>query len=670
MQEKLAEFINKTIIFLYFALAIVTPLLFTTITTELYEVPKMFVVYFAAVLILFLTIAKFIMRGKIELPKNLVLISLILLLLSQILSTITSIDKYTSVFGFPSRLNGGVLSLFAYIIIFACAQVNFSKIDAKKLLMTLVFTALAVSLWGIPGHFDRDPSCLVLTGQLTSGCWQKEFNPKTRIFSTLGQPNWLASYLVILLPISLVFILYSKRNSQKYFFAITSVVIFWAIILTNSRSGLLGMAASLILLTLLLSKNVLFENLKFLLPTAIAFAVIVLAFRTGIVSRTQEFAPPTIQPSNHPTVQPSTPTDSSQIRLIVWKGAIDVFKKWPILGTGPETFVSSYYFVRPLTHNQTSEWEFYYNKAHNEFLNYLANTGILGFIAYVAFVAAALLALLKNSPSKPAILEGVQQPIESFSSSHPALRGSNNNESLLAKATLAGFIGYQATIFFGFSTVVTQVAMFLTLAAVLKITSKESSFEFKLQLPNAYKTSLLLLTSVVGLFTLTFVARLAAADIFQKRADAWQGENLSKVLTSYQNSIKASPVKNPYLLADFSYILATAVDKLQDSENYAKKAEALAKEASAQSPSNFLVLEKSTKAYIALSTSSNNYYSMADNFGQRLTEIAPTYPPAFLTKAKADIVVGKEDAAKADLQKALELKPEYLDAQELLGQLK
>ena len=376
MRKKLAQIIDKAILFFYFALAIITPLLFTTITTELYEVPKMLFVYSGASIILFLTIAKFILNGKIELPKNLILISLSILFLSQIISTFASIDKYTSIFGFPSRLNGGLLSLFAYIIIFACAIVNLSKIDAKKILMTIVVSALAVSLWGIPGHFDKDPSCLILSGQLTSGCWQKEFNPQSRIFSTLGQPNWLASYLVLVLPISLALVIYHKADLQKIFFAITSVIIFWAIILTNSRSGLLGLGIAIVGLLLLLGKDIISKNLKFLLPTAIALTIIVVIFRTGILERTEEtlnkagsLENPTTQLPNYPTIQLPIPTDSSQIRLIVWKGTIDIFKKWPIFGTGPETFVSSYYFVRPLAHNQTSEWEFYYNKAHNEFLN-------------------------------------------------------------------------------------------------------------------------------------------------------------------------------------------------------------------------------------------------------------------------------------------------------------
>ena len=57
--------------------------------------------------------------------------------------------------------------------------------------------------------------------------------------------------------------------------------------------------------------------------------------------------------------------------------------KYPLFGTGVETFAYSYNFVRPLTHNLTSEWDYVYNKAHNEYFNYLATTGFIGLISYL-----------------------------------------------------------------------------------------------------------------------------------------------------------------------------------------------------------------------------------------------------------------------------------------------
>ena len=70
-------------------------------------------------------------------------------------------------------------------------------------------------------------------------------------------------------------------------------------------------------------------------------------------------------------------TDPGKIRLLVWQGAFEAWKNNPIFGTGVETFAFAYYKYKSPAHNLTSEWNFLYNKAHNEFLNYLTTTGTL-----------------------------------------------------------------------------------------------------------------------------------------------------------------------------------------------------------------------------------------------------------------------------------------------------
>jgi O-antigen ligase len=88
-----------------------------------------------------------------------------------------------------------------------------------------------------------------------------------------------------------------------------------------------------------------------------------------------------------PPTQELGGSDSGKIRLIVWQGAIEAFKQNPLTGSGVETFAFAYYKVKPLAHNLTSEWDYLYNKAHNEYLNYLATTGIFGLGTYLAHQA-------------------------------------------------------------------------------------------------------------------------------------------------------------------------------------------------------------------------------------------------------------------------------------------
>ena len=81
---------------------------------------------------------------------------------------------------------------------------------------------------------------------------------------------------------------------------------------------------------------------------------------------------------------------------MVWKGAIDIWLHNPIFGTGLETFAFAYYQYRPAAHNMTSEAQFLYNKAHNEYLNYLATTGTVGIVTYLLMIGGFLFLSLQT----------------------------------------------------------------------------------------------------------------------------------------------------------------------------------------------------------------------------------------------------------------------------------
>jgi len=89
-------------------------------------------------------------------------------------------------------------------------------------------------------------------------------------------------------------------------------------------------------------------------------------------------------------------TESGEIRKLVWKGAINIWKDYPLTGSGPETFALLFPKYKPPEHNLTSEWDFVYNKAHNEYLNYLATTGLLGTLFYLILILSSLLQIFKS----------------------------------------------------------------------------------------------------------------------------------------------------------------------------------------------------------------------------------------------------------------------------------
>ena len=307
MSDKVPKLLDNIIWICFLALAALTPLIFFSANIEIFEVPKMHFVYFVSTIILFSTLIKTAIEGKFLIPKNLRFFIFLIFIIVQILSTFFSIDKFTSISGYPSRLNGGLLSQFAYLAIFYTGLVNLSFEKAKKLLVAAVISALFVSLWGIAGHFGRDPSCLVLTNNFTSDCWQEEFNPMLRIFSTLGQPNWLASYLVLILPFAIAFAMIFEKKLLKNFFAATAIILFIALVMTTSRAGILGIFLAFVILAIFAGRILIRENFKVARIILLGFLAAILIFGGFLFSRIGEIISKDkrLEPSGQaPTPQP------------------------------------------------------------------------------------------------------------------------------------------------------------------------------------------------------------------------------------------------------------------------------------------------------------------------------------------------------------------------------
>jgi len=654
MSDKVSKLLDSVIWVCFLALAILTPLIFFSGNIEIFEVPKMHFVYFTATVVLFATLIKSVIHGKFLIPKNLPFFVFLIFLLIQIISTFFSIDKFTSISGYPSRLNGGLLSQFAYLAIFYAGLINLNFEKTKKLLIAAVLSSLFVSLWGIAGHFGRDPSCLVLADTLTSDCWQEEFNPKLRIFSTLGQPNWLASYLVLILPFAIAFATIFEKKVLKNFFAALSVTLFIALVMTTSRAGILGIFLGIATLAVFAGRESIRDNFKVARIILLGFLAAILIFGGFLFSRIGEIisgdrisniGDQTSQQTETQVTQQPKGTESSEIRLIVWQGAIAAFKKRPVLGFGPETFAYLYYLYRPLSHNQTTEWNFFYNKAHNEFLNYLATVGSVGTFFYVAFLASVIFVLF--------VQRGKVEP----------------EKKLLIAAGLGSIVGYQTTIFFGFSTVAAQTIMFLAICAILCL-ANQSYFEIrikeKLRMRFAQGTFLL------GLVVLSFPLRLYFADLSWAKAKALESQNTAKSLSAYQTAKNLSPIYNPFIESDFAYRQAVYANILEDKsqgDKYVKDADKKAQKIDKSSQYNLIVKRRIANTYLLLAKVDPVFEQKALEFGQDLVKLAPTDPQSYLTLAKIQVGIGQKEKGQETLSLALLLKPDYLEAQELFSQL-
>lgn len=415
--------LQKVIFYLYCALFILVPLVLWPYTSEVFEFNKMVVTYIFTVLITATWLIRSVKEERFILRRTILDIPLLIFLASQTISTILSIDPTNSFFGYYSRFNGGLLSSICYSLLYWAFVSNLNSKHALYTTYALLFSAVFVAIYGVLEHFGIDKNIWVQDVQ-------------SRVFSTLGQPNWLAAYLVALLPI-----VFTKKFSRLGY--LMSTLFFVTLLFTKSRSGLIAFGVSSLIYWLItfiknrknFLKPFLIHNSLFLI-----FAIIIGTQFTPSISTFMKNPSSALQlPGPAPLAPETGGTESGEIRKIVWKGAIDIWRHYPVFGTGLETFAFTYYQFRPIEHNLVSEWDFIYNKAHNEYLNLAANSGSVGLISYLLLTGAISYQIIK------------MKKYEYF----------------------AGIVGLFITNFFGFSVVTTQLQLFLYPAIALILNDKD-----------------------------------------------------------------------------------------------------------------------------------------------------------------------------------------------------
>jgi len=378
---------------LFNILLFLIPLVFYKNTSELFELNKIIVLYSFTVLISVTWIIKMVSHKTLIFRRTILDIPLVLYLSSLFVSTIFSIDPRTSLFGYYSTFNGGFLAQLSYAILYWAFVSNLNIKQALHSISYVLFATFIASILAIGEHFGLFATCGLMGFDYHTSCWTQDI--QNRVFSTLGQPNWLAALLVALLPIIWSrTILQSKiSNLQSVLWLLISIIFFVTLLFTKSRSGFLGIGIGFVIFWSFIFWKERFKFIKEFIFIFLSFSFLAFIFVFQPIS----------QLTNNQASVPTSPalesggTESGTIRKYVWLGAIEVFKNYPVIGSGTDTFTYTFPKFKPIEHNLTSEWNFIYNRAHNEYLNILANNGVLGFTAYIILILFSIIQILKNS---------------------------------------------------------------------------------------------------------------------------------------------------------------------------------------------------------------------------------------------------------------------------------
>lgn len=675
--------LDRIITYSFYTLFFLTPLFWTPLNYELFEYNKMILTYGLTTIIVGTWLLKMINQKTFIFKRTPLDIPLLLFLGANALSTIFSIDTHTSIWGYYSRSNGGLLSIISYLSLYWAFVSNIDKSKIKTLLKVGLLSGFIISLWGIFEHFGISPSCVILRGEFNASCWIQDV--QARVFATLGQPNWMAAYLAMLIFPALYFLLTSKTRSETIRYTLLTIIYYLAFTFTYSRGPTLGLISGIVVFLSLSFWRERQRLLHFVRSrmtiVLITFLVINLLFGSALTSfrLVSKFAPPPRPviglPTTSVTQLETGGTESGQIRFIVWQGALDIFRHYPVFGSGVETFAYSYYNFRPQKHNLTSEWDFLYNKAHNEYLNYLATTGIVGFGAYMGVIFTFVMWSIKRIMNK-------ESRINKFVANAIKL----NSYSLILTAILASYITYLVYNFFLFSVVVIALSFYLFPAIAFVATDSTRSFKFPKTIPHTlnpipylYRRPLYIkLAKGLVIFSIIYllfsIFQLWYADTLFAKGE--RASELGNPGRAYNLLISASSVNphEPFFRSELAYSAAQAAVSLKDEDaslSASLKDEALREISKVleSNPKNVSFWRTAIRTYFEISAFDKIYTQKTLEAVNRAIQLAPTDPKLYYNKALILESIDKKEQALEALKKALELKPNYLEVKEKLDEI-
>lgn len=631
-----------------------------------------------------------------------------------------SIDPYVSFWGYYTRFNGGLLSLILYVFLYYAFTSNFlgqenlghekttkpanhhvkevkqseyfQSVNYKFLFVSLLSGA-AVALWGFSSHFGHDLTCLVFRGTFDVSCWTDAFQPTVRLFSTLGQPNWLAAYFSILIPIALAIgifktasyvqsqedfrlsRLFTHLQDKPFLFAILyfalAFLLFIELLWSHSQSGYLGLIAGLFVffagLLFVFFKKSKSKKLieKICIPVLVIFIFLSFSIGNPLDNRFSFLSAKGFltQTSTSKTATPASLTaaaipalegggsDSGKIRLVVWGGAMELFKKNPLFGTGVETFAYAYYSVKPIEHNLLSEWDYLYNKAHNEYLNYLATTGLVGLGTYLLMIAWVFYYscrwIIKNRKSQ------LDDP-----------------RMILILALLGAYTSILISNFFGFSVVIINMYMFVIPGFIFALSQKPKHETLEPDVITTVppkKAVPIMVVAVVCIYFQLFILNLWFAD-----QEYSLGYNLDRAQeyvlanTHLENAVKLSPSEDLFKnelslnLATLGLLL-TQQDQATQGATFMDRAVAMSDEIVNKHPHNVVYYKTRIQTFFVLSQANNKYFKEALDSIKKARVLAPTDAKIAYNEGLLLGQNGNIDEAITVLKEAIQLKPNYRD---------
>jgi len=227
---KIFEGSAKTIIYL---LIFSVPLFFLPWTTNILDFNKQLLLFVLVFVSLLCWFSRSLIFNKIEIKLSFLNFPIIILVLTTALSTIFSLSRYGSFWGWPLIVSSSFLSLLCFVVFYFLIANLFRKDELPFLFFTLFLSGFFVCLFFILQFFGK----FILPFDFT----------RVNSFNTIGTINSLTIFLSLLLILILPFFFWVKKF-LKIVAVIFGLLFFTVLLLVNSKIAWLVLVAGMIIL--------------------------------------------------------------------------------------------------------------------------------------------------------------------------------------------------------------------------------------------------------------------------------------------------------------------------------------------------------------------------------------------------------------------------------------
>jgi len=266
-------------------------------------------------------------------------------LVATIISVMTSVAPGISFWGFHRKYDG-LLLLIVCVFLFYIILCNVKKKDIDGFIWVFIGVGCLCSLYGVYQSFGMDPVDKVI-----------DLDYKRWPGSTFGRAAFFGAYLTVVIPLSF----YMLLKFKKWWMYLVVGLLLYALVLTKARASFVGVFVGMLYFVLLCRCYISFR----LIGVVLGFIIILnVVLPESPVKRLIEYS------------------SARETRHEIWHVGYSIIKDNRWFGIGPDCLPLVYGNYRIAEYGEVGALK---ARLHNEWLDILVDTGIIGLVAWLSF---------------------------------------------------------------------------------------------------------------------------------------------------------------------------------------------------------------------------------------------------------------------------------------------